>query len=254
MKGPPMSEISRLHISGLPSNCSSKDLNEKLSAFGTVLESTIVSDIYGNCRGFGYVSMEITEQQLAKCKSVYNGAKWRNDKQMKIEKAKESYTQRNVQAAAREHEREVKRANKNYGLYRHATDMSLVNDENVDEKRGWKRGRYGRAIAIVTVKTPSKKVITVDPGHYKNGLEKLFGSVNPKSIKDLCWQYDLEDLHENNEENIILDKQETSLEEETKLAEFGQPATVIGQTQTLVSKKKATKVEPVFINLMLNED
>ena len=33
-----------------------------------------------------------------------------------------------------------------------AEDMSLVTDDNVGDRDGWKRGRYGRAIAIFKMK------------------------------------------------------------------------------------------------------
>ena len=72
-------------------------------------------------------------------------------------------------------------------LVRMSGDQSLVTDKNVDKRKGWRRGRYGRAIACLRIRKPNRQLLIVDPSHYKNNLEKLFGSVRPKPLPQLTW-------------------------------------------------------------------
>jgi hypothetical protein len=73
-------------------------------------------------------------------------------------------------------------------LVRHSSDFStLVTDKNVDKKKNWRRGRYGRAIVCLRIRRPNRQLLIVDPSHYKNNLEKLFGSIKPKPLYNLTW-------------------------------------------------------------------
>jgi hypothetical protein len=73
---------------------------------------------------------------------------------MRLEESKPDYIQRKRQdeekaalKAEKKRKREV-RWNKSDGFF--ARDMSLVTDNNVNTRAGkWKRGRYGRAIAVM---------------------------------------------------------------------------------------------------------
>jgi hypothetical protein len=81
--------------------------------------------------------------------SVYKGSKWKGQ-EIKIEEAKMDYKEREALRRQKIEEQEEKkkkrllRWNDSEGF--HAKDMSLVTDNNMNPKRGWKRGRYGRAI------------------------------------------------------------------------------------------------------------
>jgi len=69
---------------------------------------------------------------------------------------------------------------------KHAQDMSLITEKNMDGKRGWKRGRFGRP--VITLKMER---MTYDPSHYKNNVEKLFNlQAKPLPLSDLVYQID----------------------------------------------------------------
>lgn len=65
-----------------------------------------------------------------------------------------------------------------------------MKDSLVGIRKGWKRSRYGRAVALVKMRTPDGRYITVDPDHYKERILKLFGSVKPLPITQLTWHID----------------------------------------------------------------
>lgn len=87
--------------------------------------------------------------------TVYNGAKWRGQ-ELKLEEAKADFQDRfkSRQEKIREQEEKKKkrllRWNDSEGF--HAKDMTPVTDNNMGTRKGWKRGRYGRAIAVMRLK------------------------------------------------------------------------------------------------------
>lgn len=86
---------------------------------------------------------------------VYNGAKWRGQV-LKLEEAKPDFQDRFKQRQEKIKEQEEKkkkrllRWNDSEGF--HAKDMTPVTDNNMGTRKGWKRGRYGRAIAVMRLK------------------------------------------------------------------------------------------------------
>jgi hypothetical protein len=62
----------RLHISGLTPSITQTDLVSRLSSFGTVkdLDGFGKLDGLGQLRKFGYVTLEGTKEQLAKCEHL----------------------------------------------------------------------------------------------------------------------------------------------------------------------------------------
>ena len=202
----------RLHVGGLPGKISEKDIEDRFRSFGTVQKVDLIPHpfegkvsfkmkklicclyfIEGACRGFAYVNLETSDAQLSKCMNVLNGCSWKGGK-LHISFAKPNKFRtledgRIVVIKAEEEEKKVKKRipKKKRRLVRHASDSSLVNDKNVDKRKGWRRGRYGRAIACLRIRRPNRQMLIIDPSHYKNNLEKLFGSVKPKPISQLCW-------------------------------------------------------------------
>lgn len=89
--------------------------------------------------------------------SVYNGSKWRG-LPLKLEEAKMDWQEKKRQEEQKEVERQEKkrkrllRWNDSDGF--HAKDMSLVTDNNMGKRKGWKRSRYGRAIAVMRLQKP----------------------------------------------------------------------------------------------------
>ncbi|CAO3632583.1 unnamed protein product [Cunninghamella blakesleeana] len=110
---------------------------------------------------------------------------------MKIEESKPDYLQKRKlekEEALLKLEKKRKREerwNNSEGF--HAKDMSLVTDNNVNTKVGkWKRGRYGRAIAVMRLKKADGTKFVFDPTNYKNNLEKLYNiGVRMKESKQL---------------------------------------------------------------------
>jgi hypothetical protein len=123
--------------------------------FGEIVDASIAKDIENQCRGFGHITIKTTTNQWTKCVSVYNNAKWKGGV-MKIEDAKPGYKEK-IEAGKQEiklkQEQKEEKAKKRKRVTDSdgflARDMTLINDKNVDGRKGWKRGRYGRAIAVM---------------------------------------------------------------------------------------------------------
>ncbi|CAO3576009.1 unnamed protein product [Absidia cylindrospora] len=73
-----------------------------------------------------------------------------------------------------------------------AKDMSLITDNNVNTRSGkWKRGRYGRAIAVMRLRKNDGTRFVYDPMNYKNNLEKLYNiNVRMKHPRELPMSYE----------------------------------------------------------------
>ena len=138
--------------------------------------------------------MVTNDAQLTKCMNVLNGCAWKGGKlHISFAKANKFKTLedgriifiKNEDEA--ENNKKLKIPKKKRKFIRHASGFSLVNDKNVDKRKGWRRGRYGRAIACLRIRRPNRQMLIIDPSHYKNNLEKLFGSVKPKPLSQLSW-------------------------------------------------------------------
>lgn len=145
----------RVYIGGLPTIMTDDDLKTRFKMFGEVVDASIAKDTENKCRGFGHLTINTSTNQWTKCLSVYNHAKWKGGI-MKIEDAKPDWKSKREAEIEKAEARKLKkseRANKRRrttdadGYL--ARDMTLVNDKNVDGRKGWKRGRYGRAIAVM---------------------------------------------------------------------------------------------------------
>ena len=140
--------------------------------------------------------------------NVLNGCAWRGGK-LQISQAKPNRfrTLENGSIAIinedGDEKKQKKKPKKKRKLVRMAGDQSLVTDKNVDKRKGWRRGRYGRAIACLRIRKPNRQLLVIDPSHYKNNLEKLFGSVKPKPLSQLLWT--ITDIKESESEDIEMD-------------------------------------------------
>ncbi|KAG0304701.1 nucleolar protein 8 [Dissophora globulifera] len=165
----------RAFIGGLAQDLTPTDLEGRFKSFGQLKDVYLARDVDGSCRGFGYVTLDTTRKEWLKCLALYNGAKWKGNV-MKIEEANKDWQtkrQEDLEAQVKLEKKEqsalLKKAKRNPVKY--AEDMSLINDKNMDGKRGWKRGRFGRP--VITMKLDR---MTYDPSHYKNNVEKLFST------------------------------------------------------------------------------
>lgn len=164
------------------------------------------------CRGFAFLDLISTDANLGKCMNLLNGCSWKGGK-LHISQAKPNRfkTLENGQVSIInessegivEKEKKIKKKRK---LVRMAGDQNLVTDKNVDSKKGWRRGRYGRAIACLRIRKPNRQLLIIDPSHYKNSLEKLFGSVKPKPVSQLSWTITCTKESANNEMEEQIDE------------------------------------------------
>ncbi|KAJ1918309.1 hypothetical protein H4219_002706 [Mycoemilia scoparia] len=187
-------EHRRVYIGGLSDQINETDINNRFKTFGTIKNVEVrVDSLTGIHRGFAYMNIEIKPEQWKKCKNLFNGAKWKGSI-LRLEEAKPNYLERLAlerKAAVEEEELLKSKTQRPRILFdgKLADDMSLVTDQNVTERRGWKRSRYGRPVAVMKLKTNTGRRILFDPLKYKNNIEKLFGSVPPKPWYRLCWEW-----------------------------------------------------------------
>lgn len=192
-------------MSGLPGDITEKDITDRFTSFGKVSKVDIIRTDEGDCRGFAYVDLDCTLNSWKKCASVYNGRVWKAGLKLKLETAKETYLER---LKKEQIETPKKKARKKRVV--HATDMSLVTENNMDDRKGWRRSRFGRAVAVVKMKRPDRTDITIDPSHYKDNLQKLFGSIKPKPVSQLTIHYDSEIFDNTREPQDVGDEEPQS--------------------------------------------
>ncbi|KAG0063825.1 hypothetical protein BGZ90_002494, partial [Linnemannia elongata] len=180
----------RAFIGGLAQDVTTTDVEGRFKSFGSLKDVYLATDVDGNCRGFGYVTLDTTRKDWSKCVALFNGAKWKGNV-LKIEEANKDWqTKRQedleVQAKMEKKEQDAIAKKIRRNPAKHAEDMSLITDKNMDGKRGWKRGRFGRP--VITMKLDR---MTYDPSHYKNNAEKLFNlQAKPLPLNQLIYEID----------------------------------------------------------------
>ncbi|CAG8490836.1 33942_t:CDS:10 [Gigaspora margarita] len=73
-----------------------------------------------------------------------------------------------------------------------AEDMSLVTDNNIDGRKGWKKSKYGRAVSVMRIRRNDGTKLTIDPSLYKHNLQKFLDNtidVKPKPLDQLTYYY-----------------------------------------------------------------
>ncbi|KAG0360967.1 nucleolar protein 8 [Gamsiella multidivaricata] len=180
----------RAFIGGLAKDVTPADVEGRFKSFGQLKDVHLAKDLDGTCRGFGYVTLDTTRKDWSKCVTLFNGAKWKGNV-LKIEEANKDWQtkrQEDLEAQAKLEKKEQDAAFKKLkrNPIKHAEDMSLITDKNMDGKRGWKRGRFGRP--VITMKLDR---LTYDPSHYKNNAEKIYSTAGkPLPLDQLLYQID----------------------------------------------------------------
>ncbi|KAG0035538.1 nucleolar protein 8 [Podila clonocystis] len=180
----------RAFIGGLAGDVTPTDVEGRFKSFGTLKDVYLAKDVDGLCRGFGYVTLDTTRKDWSKCMALFNGAKWKGHV-LKIEEANKGWQikrQEDLDKQAKLEEKERNAALKKFkrNPAKHAEDMALITDKNMEGKRGWKRGRFGRP--VITMKLDK---MTFDPSHYKNNVEKLFNLPGkPLPLDQLVYEID----------------------------------------------------------------
>lgn len=176
---------SRLYIRGLDENIGESDIKDRFAHFGTVSDVSVARDAYGGCRGFAHLTLNGEENTVRKCISSLSGSSWKG-KRLKIEEARPSYTEKLKAQEDGECKAEISTEYKRR-LVRHAKDMSLVTDKNVESRKGWRRGKFGRPIAIVKIRKLDGSLVVMDPSHDPNALEKFYEGYHPRPVSRLTW-------------------------------------------------------------------
>ncbi|KAI8806396.1 hypothetical protein BJ742DRAFT_363148 [Cladochytrium replicatum] len=175
----------RLFVAGLHGDVDSAQLAARFQPFGDVIDVALArSALDGSCRGFAHIGIIIAPSKLKKCLTVYSGTKWKG-MQLKVEEAKPDFKARiqkehkaaELAAASTPADAEKKkRRNRKRGVSEAelADDMNLIDDDNVAKRKGWKRGKYGRPVAVIRIVNPATgKRVFVDPQKYRDNLKKL---------------------------------------------------------------------------------
>lgn len=120
----------RIFIRGLPKDTTEESLASRFEGFGCVDEVSIAKDGFDGkeCRGFGHFSIDVEEGAWKKCLSALNGSKWKGNK-IHISEAKPIYKALTRPAESCYFEKPLR------GLVRHASDMSLVNDNDTKKRK-----------------------------------------------------------------------------------------------------------------------
>ncbi|KAI8082910.1 uncharacterized protein BX664DRAFT_284703 [Halteromyces radiatus] len=201
----------RIYVGGLPSSVTVDQLETRFAKFGSISNVTIAKNEQGECRGFGHFTIKTTPKQWTSCLSVYNGSKWKGEK-IRLEDSKPDYKERKrkteelLALKAEKKRKRERRWNNSDGFF--ARDMSLVTDNNVNTRSGgWKRGRYGRAVAVMRLRKEDGTRFVYDPLNYKNNLEKLYNiGVRMKPTKDLPMFY--EEYEQQNDQDALFKQQQ----------------------------------------------
>ncbi|KAL7332103.1 hypothetical protein PS15p_204198 [Mucor circinelloides] len=184
----------RIYIGGLHPSTTEDQIVERFSKFGQVSNVAIAKNTDNECRGFAHMTIHTEPKKWDSCLSVYNGAKWRGQ-ELKLEEAKIDWQERKRLRQEKILEQEEKkkkrllRWNDSDGF--HAKDMTPVTDNNMGTRKGWKRGRYGRAISVMRLKKDDGTKFVFEPTHYKNNLTKLYNiGVRMKPVSQLITKID----------------------------------------------------------------
>ncbi|KAF9538996.1 nucleolar protein 8 [Mortierella hygrophila] len=180
----------RAFIGGLAQDVTTGDVEGRFKSFGSLKDVYLAKDVDGSCRGFGYVTLDTTRKDWSKCMALFNGAKWKGNV-LKIEEANKSWQSKRqedleVQAKMEKKEQDAIAKKIRRNPIKYAENMSLITEKNMEGKRGWKRGRFGRP--VITMKLDR---MTYDPSHYKNNAEKLFNlQATPLPLGQLIYEID----------------------------------------------------------------
>lgn len=190
-------KLRRVYLGGLPMNpanaVTAEDIRKRFDAFGKVLAVDMVHSaapgFEGSLRGFAYIDMHCTRDQWNRCRAQYHGKVWKEGRKLVLEPAKKPEMERRKKRERPSPNDQTSRTKTKTGksMAKHAPDMSLVTDGNVEGRRGWKRGRFGRPVAVMSLKALDGTRLTVDPVHFRDSLQKLFGSERPKTHSALTW-------------------------------------------------------------------
>lgn len=198
------SKLRRIYLGGLPkkSLLAPEDLKSRFASFGKILSVEIVKShvegFEGESRGFAYLDIVCDKENWLKMKSSYHGKVWKEGKKLIVQEAKPDELA--LLKKKRNQQGQKEKPSKTSG--KKAKPELAVFDEKL-LKKGWKRGRYGRPVAVMHLRKLDGTICIVDPSHFKESLQKIFGTERPKPISRLSWFYEDFKSSENHDSNSL---------------------------------------------------
>ncbi|KII83065.1 hypothetical protein PLICRDRAFT_58564 [Plicaturopsis crispa FD-325 SS-3] len=166
-------QTKRLHVSGLTPAISAADLTTRLSSFGRVVSVSTLGtpDALGRPRPFGFVEIEGTGKDLARCVNVLSGSTWKGAK-LRLGDAKPDYAERI--AAENALPPPPPRKRKRHGA-RIAPDVDLdtpITPEEAAARPGWRVTPLGRVVRPIRMRPerplpppePVRKIVKAKDG------------------------------------------------------------------------------------------
>lgn len=182
--------MKRLYIGGLPASITEKEIKERFCKYGEIMSVDVAKSCFDNtCRGFAHISIDLDETQWNKMRSVFNNSVWMG-KKMRIEEAKETFLdklQKEWQENTDEDKTGAMPKRKNKPLVCFSKQSNLVDEDNVGERKGWIRGKFGRPVAVVKLRNVDGSIVTVDPAHHKENFQRFYFGEKFLSVKYLHW-------------------------------------------------------------------
>ncbi|GAA5884525.1 hypothetical protein JCM3774_000858 [Rhodotorula dairenensis] len=141
----------RVHVGNLAASVTAKDLVQRFSSFGTVVDGEqgvhgLGKTLTGTARAFAFFSLETTQAKFARCMSMLNGSTWKAHK-LRIGPAKPDWqarlTAEREAAAAKEGGQPVagrpkkRKRSKDPNVGVAANHFELVDKDNIQRHRGW---------------------------------------------------------------------------------------------------------------------
>lgn len=192
--------MKRLFVGGLFPGVTEDDIIERFKRFGEItgveIKNKKTTDTASLGNTFAYIDLNITDENLAKCFSLYNKTKWKG-LSLRIQLAKEDFLKRLIKE--RENGFAVKpKIKKPKGKHQEPLKNPKIQDfviqgavpgTLIEGGKDWVVGKYGRVLPIVHIPSKhGKKIMTVDPSKFCHNLKRMKDDREDSSnIDALTW-------------------------------------------------------------------
>lgn len=192
--------MKRLFVGGLFPGVTEDDIIERFKRFGEItgveIKNKKTTDTASLGNTFAYIDLNITDENLSKCFSLYNKTKWKG-LSLRIQLAKEDFLKRLIKE--RENGFAVKpKIKKPKGKHQEPLKNPKIQDfviqgavpgTLIEGGKDWVVGKYGRVLPIVHIPSKhGKKIMTVDPSKFCHNLKRMKDDRDDSSnIDALTW-------------------------------------------------------------------
>nr|XP_034307069.1 nucleolar protein 8 [Crassostrea gigas] len=192
--------MKRLFVGGLFPGVTEDDIIERFKRFGEItgveIKKKKTTDTASLGNTFAYIDLNITDENLSKCFSLYNKTKWKG-LSLRIQLAKEDFLKRLIKE--RENGFAVKpKIKKPKGKHQEPLKNPKIQDfvmqgavpgTLIEGGKDWVVGKYGRVLPIVHIPSKhGKKIMTVDPSKFCHNLKRMKDDREDSSnIDALTW-------------------------------------------------------------------